>query len=446
MNAMVAAQDSHGADETAQAGTQSKELLRRLVSLSPNTDRNTLVQTVDEAVQAVLSRLQHHPAGTPLPDDLLLLTTTTLKFLEACMGMQDPAFTEKARTWATELQAALNNAMTAPAEPQPKSETEPDTPSQPAANKKEAKKAKPKPKAKQAPVEEKAEKPKDSFELFKDAFSEHLSRYIRQKAESFEIMGRQDRKLPFPVAPAFSLIYEQVTQKFIVPRMLQNRRIKNIAESISAEELRGDVFFKMFDKPERENPVLIIWNEVWNEVRQAQASNDDKSKKKQQARAAKQSWLTKIASWKSKDETDKAAERGADTARQIWEAFVAGGVDGNFDPPKPRDVSLLQILFLYEREPIEKAKASLKDFIQAESMARATEGTTRDFLNKCIRDMPDYCGELLALWGYFQHQDHFTDKMLRSFQASNGKNIAERKKYLPLFMRWVTDFTRIKSS
>lgn len=82
----------------------------RLVSLPPGTDKNTLMDTIDDAVTYVLSQLSNHEKGT-LPADLLHQVQTSLKFLEQCLSFKDAEFSSFAKRRANELQTALENTF-----------------------------------------------------------------------------------------------------------------------------------------------------------------------------------------------------------------------------------------------------------------------------------------------------------------------------------------------
>ncbi len=429
---------SNTADGSSASGLSTAELLKQLATLSPQSDRDTLFRTIDTVVSTVQSRLKAGTPGSALPADLVQLTRTTLAILEACSGMRDPEIAAKGKIWAAQLQEAFARALAPPQRP-----ASPPPNLEPASSKAkktvEAAPAKPKPAEKTAPPP--TADPKAAFDA---AFTEHFCRYIRRKVEAFEIIGVANERLPFVVAPAFSLIFEQIIKNHIVPRMLANRRIKNLSTSMNMNQLDGPAFNKEFQQYERDNIVLAIWNDVWNEIHQALTTENENDKAKKQKKAQKASLLDRLARWRTKEEQARSFTHNIDQAKDLWKAFEVGGIDGNFDPPKVVDIPIFREAFQFDLDAIETAKESVKQLIRQESKGEAREGVTRDHLNQLLKALPSYCGEMIALWGYYQHRDLFSAKMMRSFQASHGKNPQERRKYLPLFMRWIPDYTRAK--
>jgi len=180
-------------------------------------------------------------------------------------------------------------------------------------------------------------------------------------------------------------------------------------------------------------------------VERALLSEDKTVQEREKKKRKKASFFDRIANWRhrEKDEADGTVY-DLDLAKQVWQAFEAGGVDGNFDPPRLSDVPIIMGSFDFDLDALDAAKTTVKQLIQQESSGAAREGVTRDFLNQQFKALAPNCGEMLALWTYFQHRDQFNYKVLRSFQASHGQNPQQRKSYLPLFMRWVPDFTHLK--
>jgi len=78
----------------------------RLANLPPGTDKNTLIQTIDNAVDAVLHELATLQ-GEEIPADILLKVQTSLNFLEQCLIFKDDEFTTFAKRRANELQTSL---------------------------------------------------------------------------------------------------------------------------------------------------------------------------------------------------------------------------------------------------------------------------------------------------------------------------------------------------
>ncbi len=98
-------------DERIGVQSEGNAAFARLASLPPGTDKNTLISTIDSAVNVVVSELTNHEKGE-LPADLLLKVQTSLTFLEQCLAFKDEEFTSFAKKRANEVQSALSNTLT----------------------------------------------------------------------------------------------------------------------------------------------------------------------------------------------------------------------------------------------------------------------------------------------------------------------------------------------
>ncbi|NVK19218.1 MAG: hypothetical protein HWE30_11025 [Methylocystaceae bacterium] len=126
-------------DEPNGSASIDNTAFERLASLPPGTDKETLISTIDGAVNQVVSELTNQEKG-PLPGDLLLKVKTSLNFLEQCLEFKDQEFTSFAKKRANELQSALSNtikriqeaekrsASKPKAEPKPEAEPKPKAP------------------------------------------------------------------------------------------------------------------------------------------------------------------------------------------------------------------------------------------------------------------------------------------------------------------------------
>ncbi|MDV7340780.1 hypothetical protein RYZ26_14335 [Terasakiella sp. A23] len=115
-------------DDMIGAPSEDSTAFARLASLPPGTDKNTLISTIDSAVNVVVSELTNHEKGE-LPGDLLLKVQTSLTFLEQCLAFKDEEFTSFAKKRANEVQMALSNTLARITEkakkPEPAPEPEP---------------------------------------------------------------------------------------------------------------------------------------------------------------------------------------------------------------------------------------------------------------------------------------------------------------------------------
>ena len=67
------------------------------------------------------------------------------------------------------------------------------------------------------------------------------------------------------------------------------------------------------------------------------------------------------------------------------------------------------------------------------------EGPSRQYMSRMVMDLPPHCGELIALWAYYEHNDIFYPGVLKAYLASQATSVQARKAALPLFLRWVDD-------
>jgi len=81
-----------------------------LVSMPADTDKQTLIATIDRAVMEVVTELGNHDRGD-LPQDTLIKVQTSLTFLERCLAFKDHEFSGFARKRASELENALANTL-----------------------------------------------------------------------------------------------------------------------------------------------------------------------------------------------------------------------------------------------------------------------------------------------------------------------------------------------
>ncbi len=67
------------------------------------------------------------------------------------------------------------------------------------------------------------------------------------------------------------------------------------------------------------------------------------------------------------------------------------------------------------------------------------EGPSQLYMSRLVMDLPPHCGELIALWAYYEHNDIFYPGVLKSYLASQATSVQARKAALLLFLRWVDD-------
>jgi hypothetical protein len=411
------------ADTGASAGGGAQgaaKVMATLARLKPNTDKETMMKTVDTAVDEVLSELDRHGSAAALPPQFLKVVQETLRFLEACAQFRDAAFTGQAKKRAAELQEAFDRAARTP-------------PPAPAPVEKKAKPAKPKPSPAYEPP-----KPK----TFEEAFSDALCAYISFKFDPFHVPATGEKALPYPLSPQFTSWFEEGIRKHIIPAMVKSRRIKMMAESVNVEEMGRAGFFEMFDSPPKENPVRGMWEDCWSDFKTALGGNKPAGAAMKDKKEEKKGFLGKLGKKKAPavviPKTNPETEKDA---KGFWKIVKDGAVEGGYDPPRPSDCDLFKALFEYDTDKINEATSGLKQMLRQESTpgVDSREGASRMFIDRQIQGSPAYCGELVALWAYFACSDDFTVNITKSFLASQGTSAKERKARLPFFLRWVPD-------
>ncbi len=379
-------------------------ILTAIASVGPDANKDTLVSTIDSSVDTIIGALGTHEAGSALDPEIAKSTTVTLQFLEQCSQMGDEDFKAHIKNRALELQQVFQGAMSGDAAAAA---------------------------AAAAPAE--AEATHDSFE---SAFTDYFCDFLRARLALFHVDDSQE---PFPLNPKFTDVFIAAVRKFIVPDMLNHRRIRNMADSISADQLHKHTFFDEFDKPDTENIVLLIWEDRVKEFRSALAESDvngiPKPKKKKEEKK-KGGLLGKFKKQETKQTVQSPAEKQIlEKAEGFWKAISKA--DG-YDSPQFGDFDIFRVLMIYKPIIVKEAKNALRQFLEQEvKVGETREGATRDWLYKAVDRLPAHCGELVVLWSYMTFSDIFSPKIVRSFLTGQGTTDAERKRAVPLFMRWV---------
>jgi hypothetical protein len=427
-----------------------KTLLATLSRLSPDTDRRELTATVDSATSQVVRQLKAHKRGTPLPDDIQRLANVTLHFLQACSNFRDAMFTLLVKRRAHELSAAMEDALSVPEEkPAPKKKAAKAPPKDDdATDDTEESSATPQPE--QAATSAPAPPPNagkgaaataNVSPAFSKVFTDTLCVYLRRKIEAFEVVATSDDKLPFILAPAFSLVFERAVRESIIPDILEGRRIKLLSQSILLDDTAPSALTEVFSSPANGNVVRSMWNGQLGNFRTALSNKQAPAKQQAAAKAAKTGWLNKLVGKKeAAPPPRKLNDDVAKKARQFWSIIVDGAKEGNYDPPKKADLAVFQNLFEFDTESIIESREGARQVLNQETrLATAQNGSACQYLCELGRSLPAHCGELIALWAFYTHRDDFTDSILKAFLTSYGTTPAERRKKLPLFTRWVSD-------
>ncbi len=392
--------------------------LQALDALTPDTDHETIMSTVDGAVDEIIGRLEG--AGGPPAPEIVQSTQLTLKYLKICAVSPEPNLSDKAKTRARELHKAIKAA------------------SKPAAANEDA-----------APEEQ----DEDSLEeqvasRFNEAFTNALVHYILRRVATFRLK-REIPTTPFLFSPHFAKHLEKAMREVLVPSILEYRRVQLLAQTLRSDEMDDQVFFEIFDLPEKENVVRFVWSERLTSYRQALTSRAraQAAEKKQAEEDEGKNLVDKLKDrfLKKKDKKPAfVAAAGPDYSEEataFWKILRRGAKKAGYDAMKPGDLVLLESLFGFSVQNTQNAKKAILQMLQQELTGDGggRDGATRQYMCKIVRGYPDYCGEWIALWSYYTYTDFFNEKILKSFIASYGTSARQRKKSLPYFLRWAPD-------
>lgn len=417
-------------------GTNS--VLSNLAQLSPVSDQASVIAAIDEAVDDLLAQLNGGNDAIANPE-FLEQTKQTIVFLEACTSFPDPEFTEHSKRRMLELQSLLldsQNMSPAPADGA--------VPAAPADSEDAAAPA----------VAAEVAVPEEELLDFDEVFTDNLCKFICDRLALFHVsqppahlLDKSEGRLPYPVSLEFTTVLEDVIRSHFAGPILRSRNMKILAGGVGQKDLNEKYFMEVFNLPKRENVVRTLWASQWDIVKAAlhsqQSIQADAGKGGRAAKGkGKKSLLGRMFSKKEKGPKGPAAPpAGSDTAigLEIWAALT----DGNgreFDPPLPEEIGLFDALFDYKPNTINKRKVAVEQLLRQEvSDQEGREGSSRLYMSRMVMELPPHCGELIALWTHYQHNDIFSPEVLKAYLASQATSESARRAALPLFLRWVED-------
>ena len=413
----------------------TSSILANLAQLSPDSDKASVIAAIHKAVDDLMSQLTVNANAVADPK-FLEQAKQTILFLEACTASPDPEFIEQARRRMMELQGQLLSANDMELAPGDSSESIPakDTA------------------AVDAPALAAPDViPEAALLNFDEIFTDNLCKFVSDRLALFHInhppdnlLERHDGKIPYTLSLEFTTVLEDVIRNKFAASILQSRNMKILAGGINQEDMNEAYFMNFFDLPKQENVVRTLWGSQWDIVKAALHS--------QQAECAQglgsgrgkgqQSSLGRM--FPKKEKTPRrpvAPPAGLDTAigLEIW-STLNNNKGREFDPPKPEEIGLFDALFDYKPGTINKRKVAVEQLLRQEvSDPEGREGPSRLYMSRMVMDLPPHCGELIALWAYYEHNDIFYPGVLKAYLASQATNVQDRKAALPLFLRWVDD-------
>ncbi len=391
-------------DVDAAESINLEDILATIGSVPPDADKDTLIAAIDKTVDSVIAGIIELEDETP-PPDLLKAAQVTIQFLQACGEMEDDEFRAHIKARAGELHEEFADAVGG---------------------------AKP-------------EQEEPTHDNFGDAFSDYFCEFICSRLEPFYLETPEAGEAPFPYVlnPAFAGPLEKAIRDQVLSDILNHRRVRNLADSVSQDKLFRRTFYEEFSKPENENVVRLLWTNAMQDFGAVIRSADEAATKSGKKAKKKKGGLFK----KTDAEPPKksVSDRGA-KADAFWKILQDGAKKDGYDAPKAEDMDLFEALMDYKTGEIDKNKTAIGQLLVQEKAAgddeAAREGATRDYLYKIVDRMWPHCGELITLWAYHNHNDMFTPDILRSFISGQGTTDEARQRKIPMFWRWTEDDIR----
>ncbi len=255
-----------------------------------------------------------------------------------------------------------------------------------------------------AVIEEEEEAP-IAFDNFRQMFDETLARYARRALQVLVVNPanaaglRPHIPLPFIISPGFATCYETLLRKFVLADIRATKRIKELSESRTWDSTGPNRLIAILQQGGQGNPILDTWDSRW-------------------------------AAYKSEGVGSKHAK-----ANDPWAVFHDWAKAGGFPSPDESDIPLLHSVIRWEPETLleawrEVALLYQQEFHPKDRHDQAREGAFRDAIVRCIRELPKYGGDLIAMKAFFEMPK--CDRMfLRKLMQTVGGTETERRRVAP---------------
>lgn len=408
-----------------------------LAGLTPDTDKTTLMNTVDSAVAEIVTELG---SGQASPE-ILKATQMTLDFLQVCQDMKDPEFSQRARIRASELLDAFEKAKTGD-----------DGDGAPKRKKRRRKRkadavgpdGKPRRrKRKKKPVVDKGWEDTP----FTEAFTEYFCKFIRRRAMIWFVPEHTLTPTPFPLASRFGDNLVTAVKEHFIHRFFMNRRVMVLEADLKPGGYTEEDFMKEFRKRKSDNPVRGVWEDGLRDIKRLLTQGPVAPQAKTKVTKKKKAGLFGFF-----QKEEKVVERQTNTvdpdlehAKAFWK--IVAGPEVTYDPPDlEKDFFFLESLFDYIPGDMDDIQQQTLQLLRQEKGNRESrEGAFRDHLNEMIQDLQMPAGELNALWVYLMSKGDFDYGTFKSFTSSHGTTPGQRKSGLPYFLRWLPDYTDMEA-
>lgn len=261
-----------------------------------------------------------------------------------------------------------------------------------------------------AAPEEEPDEPPIPIDNFRKMFDETLARYARRALQVLTVNPAGAAKLrphipvPFIVMPGFSVCYETMLRKFVLPDIRATKRIKELMESRTWDEKGPNRLIAILQQGGQGNPILETWDSRW-------------------------------AAYKSEGVGARHAK-----ADDPWQVFSDWAKAAGCASPGEGDLPLLHSVIRWEPEALAEGWNQVSVLYQQEFHPKdrhdqAREGACRDGIVKCIRELPRNGGDLIAMKSFFELPK--CDRMfLRKLMQTVGGTETERRRIAPALVHF----------
>ena len=283
--------------------------------------------------------------------------------------------------------------------------------------------------------------------LVDDLFAKALVDHISDRLTPFTVPNPDEKvRLPYIYCPEFHAKFSQAVKNYIVPTMLDSRRLRTFLDGLSMDGGAYEALREDFTLAEKENTVRHMWEDYWGGVRSTLIEDEDEEDEEEDFDdiingGKSEGMFGKIRKMAGKTEEKKTVIKAEtivdETIFDLWEILITPSPGRDYLLPDVEDISLFQALFQFPVDQLAKNTIGVKQLLEQETDSGGRVGSSRDHMCRLVRTLPPYCGEIIAAWSYYAASNLFTPEMRHSFLTSLGKSEDIRRNMVPYFYRWV---------
>jgi len=385
-------------------------VMAAIAAVGVDADRDTLVSTIDQSIDTILGAIKELDDAAPLPDNLLSTIKVSLEFLEACSQIGDDDFKDHIKSRTLELHQDFQQAV------EKRNGTDQNGP---------------------------AAEGQSTHDSFEEGFADYFCEFMGELLSEFHVEADLADPKPYMLVPAFTDAFLAGVRKYAVPEILNARRMRNMADSVSRESFHRDFFYEQFQLPQEENVVQLLWSNTMDDFRSLLKDSDvvAENKKTKDKGEKKKGGLLSGLKKKKKEPAKTSHNKGSEKqnkAEEFWLSLADNANEIGYDPPRLSDFSLFRVLMEYKLDSIQDNKNAIRQLLQQEVVeGEGREGATRDWLYKVVERMPAHAGELVVLYSLMAYSELFSPQLVKSFLLGQGTTEESRSRVVPLFTRWV---------